>query len=54
MKTMSLRLIFIIVGALVGGLIVYLINGEFPLGVLAGFAAGAVIILVFAVYRRKE
>ncbi|MCA1041252.1 hypothetical protein LCM00_17190 [Bacillus infantis] len=54
MKTISLRLVFIIVGALLGGLIVYLINGEFPLGVLAGFAAGSVIILVLAVYKRKK
>lgn len=53
-KNISLRLVFILVGALLGGLIVYLINGEFPLGVLAGFAAGAVIILLLAVYRRKE
>lgn len=54
MKNVTLRLIFIIVGALLGGLIVYLINGEFPMGVLAGFAAGAVIILLLAVYKRKE
>jgi hypothetical protein len=51
---MSLRLVFIIVGALLGGIIIHLINGEFPMGVLAGFAAGAVIILLLAVYRRKE
>jgi uncharacterized membrane protein YjjP (DUF1212 family) len=53
-KNISLRLVFIIVGALLGGLIIYLINGDFPIGVLAGFAAGAVIILLLAVYRRKE
>jgi hypothetical protein len=54
-KTISLRLVFIIVGALLGGLTIYLIiNRDFPMGVLAGFAAGAVIILLLACIKEKS
>jgi uncharacterized membrane protein YfcA len=49
-----MRLVFIIAGALLGGLILYFGDGEFPMGVLAGFVLSAVIILVLAVYKKRK
>lgn len=43
----------IIMGACVGGLIAEVIKGEFPLGVLAGFIFGGLLIL-FVSYLRKQ
>lgn len=43
----------IIMGACAGGLIVGVIKREFPLGVLAGFIVGGLLIL-FVSYLRKQ
>ncbi|UAL50479.1 MULTISPECIES: hypothetical protein [Metabacillus] len=53
MKNSVFRVFMIIMGACVGGLIVGVNKGEFPLGVLAGFIVGGLLIL-FVSYLRKQ
>lgn len=57
MKNIFFRLLFIILGAFIGGVIVSIKDGDFPLEVFSGFIVGGGVILLlvlFSVYRKND
>lgn len=57
MKNIFFRLLFIILGAFIGGVIVSIKDGDFSLEVFSGFIVGGGVILLlvlFSVYRKND